>query len=166
MSPPRENVLRVPRKVLLTGSGWEGARTRSSDHDPAGARQAGGAEKGTEETHHAAAGGRGVEAERAASAAAARQAEGGGRPSGSARIERAPIESQAGVKAARESRADFVRRSVSGIRADVGQRVSGQQTQAADRARSAATVDAASRAVAAASSEPGGSAPVAGAAKL
>ncbi len=46
MSPPHENVLLVPfRNVVLTGSVWEGARTKSSDHDPAGSRPAGGAEE-------------------------------------------------------------------------------------------------------------------------
>src|SRR5579862_9909642 len=65
MSAPNENVLFVPnRNVLLTGTGWGGERTRSSHHDPAGPRPAGGIEESTEEADHAKPGGAGTRRQR------------------------------------------------------------------------------------------------------
>src|SRR5215468_6439393 len=65
VSAPPENVLIVPsRNVLLTRSGWEGGRTRSPHHEPAGTRLSGSAEKCTEEANHTTAGSRRAAAER------------------------------------------------------------------------------------------------------
>src|SRR5947208_2332431 len=79
-SPPRESVLSVPnRNVLLTGGRWGVGENRSSHNDPAGQRPSGGAEEGTEEFDHAAAGGCRVGHYGAPGAAYAAAAEGGGR---------------------------------------------------------------------------------------
>jgi len=81
VSAPRENVLIVPnRNVLSTGSGRRGGRTRSPHHDSAGARPAGSAEKGTEETDHAAVGRQRTGCERTSSEALADSIEGGRQP--------------------------------------------------------------------------------------
>src|SRR5215831_11394201 len=82
MSAAHENVLIVPsRNVLLTRSGWEGGRTRSPHHEPAGTRPSGSAEKSTEEANHTMAGSRRAAAERTPGEAVVGQAARGGRPS-------------------------------------------------------------------------------------
>src|SRR5271165_2125817 len=97
MSLPRENVVSVPsRNVVLTGSGWRGARTRSSHHDPARPRSAGGIEESGETAHHTAASGRGTPADRAAGATVSGRFTSQGGPCGNARSTRADIEPEAG----------------------------------------------------------------------
>src|SRR5262249_59493612 len=76
VSPPRENVLFVPgRSFLLTRSGWGCDGPRSSDHDSAGARPAGGTQEGKEAADHAKAGSQGTGCVGTAGAAIDRQAE-------------------------------------------------------------------------------------------
>src|SRR4051794_3939904 len=85
MSPPHENVLFVPnRNVRLTGVRLGVGRTRSSDHDPAGSRPAGGAEESTKEADHTEAGGERITAHRTSGTPAAEGVERRGRQSRSA----------------------------------------------------------------------------------
>src|ERR1051326_2032550 len=154
MSAPRENVLLVPdRNVLLTGSGWEGARTRSSDHDPAGQRPPGSSEESPQETDNAKASRRGARAYRTARAATAGPAKGGGRPGRDTWPAGAKLESQAERRCALQSDHGVVAGSLPWLRSDPGQRISGQETQADDRARDAPAADDPGRTVARAAAE-------------
>src|SRR5579864_9456285 len=81
LSPPRENVLLVPhRNVLLTRSGWEGAGTRSSNHDPARQRPPGGAQESIQGINYTTAGSGGVRPDGSPDSKAPGADEGGGRP--------------------------------------------------------------------------------------
>jgi hypothetical protein len=139
LSPPRENVLLVPnRNVLLTESRWEGERSGSSDHDPAGTRPFGGAEEGTEEADHAAGGGRGTGDHHTACAAAAEETEEGRRQSRDTRLAKPGVQSPFKSRNARESGADPVAGGLPGLRADAGERVPEQKARHQDGARSVA----------------------------
>src|SRR5262245_19988907 len=124
MSAAHENVLSVPsRNVLLTRSGWEGGRTRSSHHESAGTRPSGSAEKSTEEANHTTASSRRVTAERMPGEAVVGQAARCGRPCGCAWAAPAAVEPAAEGGHVGERRADFVAGDVSRVRTDASQRI-------------------------------------------
>src|SRR5580658_9962504 len=154
MSPPRENVLLVPhRSVLLASSGWEGARTRSSNHDPAGQRPPGSAQESAQEADYAKAGSRGVRPDRSPGSEASGADERSGRPRRDSRAARPRIQSQAerGYSVQSDRRAQSG--SLSRLRSDAGQRVSGEETQAHHRPGSVAAAHDRSRIMAQSAAE-------------
>src|SRR5262249_25601979 len=132
---PRENVLFVPsRNVLLTGSGWGGDGPRSFDHDPAGERPAGSSQEGIQEADQTIAGSQGVGGVGEADPALAEAAQSRGRQGGDPRFARPRVESENEQGAAREDHPDPVAGGVSGIWADAGERVPGEEAPDRDRA--------------------------------
>jgi len=101
------------RKVVLTVSGWEGARNRSLEHAPGRSRPAGFVEEGAEEQiDHAAASGRGDEAKRTAGSAVVEETEEKRRPGGDPRAPWPGVQSKTGRAEARKGGANSITGSV------------------------------------------------------
>jgi hypothetical protein len=167
VSPPRENVLFVPsRNVLLTGSGWEGDRTRNSRHDAKGPRSFGRPQEGTEEADPAGAGRQGVGDFGAAGGAAAEQATHAGRWGGG------PWFAWPGIESARErgNSAEDCPGAVAGgvprFRSYPGGGIPEQKARSEDRAGGAAADHDGSGIMAVAAAEGGGGASMETAAEL
>src|SRR5579859_184147 len=166
MSAPNENVRFVPnRNVRLTKSGWRGARTRSSHHEPARSRPAGSSQKREGQAHPANRGGRAVGDHDTTSAAIAGALQSGRRPGDGAWAAGSRFEPQTQCGKAGRGGADTFSAGLSRIRADSGGRVSGQTAWAPDRPRESAPDYDPSRVMASAAAECGGGARLATAAQ-
>src|SRR4029077_12118952 len=138
------------RNVLLTKSGWEGARTRSSHHDPAGSRPADRSEESQAGANHTAPSRRGNRANRTAHPPVAGEAEAGGRPGGHPRAARKAIQSQTGREEPGQGGRDSGAREVSRVRANAGQRIPGKTSSDHSQSRNGSSLDDRSPALAAA----------------
>src|SRR5579863_4615805 len=127
MSLPRENVLLVPfRNVLLTGSVWGGGKPRSTPHDAAGSRPAGGAQTGAQAADHPEASSRATGVHGTACAAISQEAEERGRQGSDSRAAWARVQSQAQREGSGQNRAGSLAGGLPGFRPDAGGGVSSQ----------------------------------------